>query len=129
MLKLLTYLHRCYEGAVTSYLCSYVVYQTMHTHSCCAHKVLIDVLALSEVGDFGEKQGCRICAEVRAPPACRRSPASPWWRPSWVAKAARLSHQLNLCSLLGLQPDTTLTSSSSAWKPTALDFTDVAGNI
>lgn len=89
--------------------------------------VLIYVLALSEVGDFGEKQGCRICAEVRAP--CGLARHLSLAEALLVAKAAQLSRQLNLCSLLGLNPDTTLTGSSSAMKQTALDFTDVAGNL
>lgn len=47
---------------------------------------------------------------------------------SWAGPEAWVSCQWNLCSLLGLNPEATLTDASSARKQTAFDFTDVPGN-
>ena len=47
---------------------------------------------------------------------------------SWAGPEAWVSRQWNLCSVLGLNPDATLTDTSSARKQTAFDFTDSPGN-
>lgn len=84
------------------YLCSRVAL----TQGLGAHVVSSHVPALSEVGTSGRNKAAGPVQERVLPafqPSC--SPASPRQRPSWVARAARLSHQLNLRSVLGLNPE------------------------
>lgn len=73
------------------------------------------------------KTGSRSCAEAVS--SARRLSPCTWQDCSRAENEGWVSRQLNICSVLGLNPDMTLIGSSPAREQLTFDFTDISANL